>query len=257
MKSQLITKSGDKKGTIELPSLFDTPLRQDIIQKVFEALKLNSRHPYSPSPVAGRQSTASGNVRHKRHAWRAHYGKGISRVPRKTMSRSGTQFNWIAAEVSGTRKGRKAHAPVLISHIRKINKKEFEQAFNIALASTADISKVKERYSTINNIKEVPYILEEIPQKTKELILLLKKLFAENMHLIVRNKTQRAGKGKSRGRRYKSNAGLLLVISPSEKVKCSLIEVKNTDDLEISSLYPLGRLTIFTKKALDELENEK
>src|SRR3989338_655187 len=105
MKAALYSVDGKKKGDVELPVLFETPIREDIVQKYYETYKWALIHPHSPAPEAGRRHSASGKIRHKRHSWGAHYGRGISRAPRKTMWRRGTQFYWIGAEVSGARGG--------------------------------------------------------------------------------------------------------------------------------------------------------
>jgi hypothetical protein len=42
--------------------------------------------PYGSMKGAGAGYSASGIVRHRRHAWKSAYGKGMSRVPRKIMS---------------------------------------------------------------------------------------------------------------------------------------------------------------------------
>ena len=59
------------------------------------------------------------------------------------------------------------------------------------------------------------------------------------------------------GRKYKSNAGLLLVKAKDEKIKMKGIDVKSVHEISISDLYPLGRLTIYTEKALEEFGGNK
>ena len=136
MKTILYTIKGEKKGNIELPKVFEKPIREDIAHKYFEAVKL--AHIYSSDPEGGKKHSASGTISHKRHDWKGHYGRGISRIPRKTMWRRGVQFMWIGAEISGTRGGRRAHPPKGIGKEKKINKKEIKIAMNSALASTGN-----------------------------------------------------------------------------------------------------------------------
>ena len=126
MKANLYDNTGKNKEEIELPKIFNSIIREDIAQNLFEAEKFYGRHPYSPYKEAGRRHSASGTISHKRHEWKGHYGKGISRLPRKTMSRRGTQFYWVGAETSQTRGGRAVHSPTGIYRIRKINMKEKE-----------------------------------------------------------------------------------------------------------------------------------
>jgi len=58
-----------------------------------------------------------------------------------------------------------------------------------------------------------------------------------------------------RARKYKSNAGLLVVTGKEEKIKFSGLDIKKIGDLKMRDLYPLGRLTLYTQKALEEMKN--
>ncbi len=254
MKAQLFDSKGSKKAQIELPSQFDTKIRQDVTQKAFEIDKYIQ--PYSPYAEAGRRHSASGTISHRRHEWKGHYGKGISRAPRKTMWRRGTQFYWIGAEVSGARGGRKAHAPELGKKERNINKKEMSFAFNSALASTASRDLIIKRYSSLSDISVYPAVIESLPSKTKEFISALKIIYGSAFPLVLRKKSVRAGVGKRRGRKYKMNAGLLIVKSKEELSLFSGLDVKSFSELKISDLYPLGRIVLYTKKALEEISKE-
>ena len=260
MKAKMYDLNGNMKGELVLPNLFNTKIREDIVSKYFESYKFLIMQPYAPDPEAGRKHSASGTISHKRHDWKGHYGKGISRIPRKTMWRRGTNFFWIGAEVSGTRGGRKVHAAQLLKIIRKINNREKQIAMNSAIAATSDKDYLLKRYSSLSKIDlEFPIIIESKfdSPKTKELILLLKKILGDKIELALKSKETRAGKGKRRGRRYKSNAGLLLIKGKEEKIKIKGIEVRTHEDLSILDLYPLGRLTVFTEQGIKELENKK
>ena len=59
-----------------------------------------------------------------------------------------------------------------------------------------------------------------------------------------------------RGRKYKSNAGVLILTGNEEKAKFSGFDIKPVSEISIADFYPLGRLTIYTQKALDELSKE-
>lgn len=254
MKATLYDSAGNKKNTIELPAVFSTSIREDIVAKYFEADKFV--HPYSPKEGAGLRQSASGTISHKRHDWKGHYGKGMSRAPRKTMWRRGTQFFWVGANVPGARGGRKAHPPKGIGVEKKINKKEIKFAFNSAFAATANTKYINSRYSSLNEIKEIPFVIESLPQKTKSFIATIKNMLGDNFEKAIKQKSLRAGKGKSRGRRYKSNAGALIITGNEENAKISGFDIKQLKEVQISDLYPLGRLTIYTQKALHELNKE-
>ena len=256
MKVQVIDINGNKKSELTLPQIFSTKIRKDIVTKTFEALKINNMLLYSPWEEAGRRHSASGTISHRRHEWKGHYGKGISRVPRKTMWRRGTQFFWIGAEVSGTRGGRKAHAPTGIKRFRKINEKELLFAMRSAFASTANKEFIQERYSTLEKSNLIfPIILDSLDKtKSKEFVSFLRKNFGDLLNIAIKFRSIRPGKGKKRGRRYKSNAGILIVKSPSENFKMKGLDIRNVKEVSLSDLYPLGRITLFTQKAITELE---
>ena len=258
MKAQLFSSSGTKTGEIELPNIFNAKIREDICLKCFEAFKLNEFVPFSTYSKAGKRHSASGTISHQRHKWAMQYGRGISRVPRKTMWRRGTQFMWIGAETSGTRGGRKSHPPKLNSKEKKINSNEIKLALNSAVASTAHKNYVLKRYTSLheNSIHSLPFVIESLPTKAKELIPAMEKMLGNLSNLALKKKEVRSGKGKRRNRRYKTtNAGVLIVAGEKEKAKLKGLEIKNIKDVRISDLYPLGRLTIYTKQALEEMKN--
>ena len=91
--------------------------------------------------------------------------------------------------------------------------------------------------------------------KAKEFFDVMKKVFGDNSR-ILKVKVVRAGKGKMRGRKYKSNAGMLFVISDDEKMKRKGIDVVGVDELKISDLAPNGepgRISCYTEKAIKEI----
>lgn len=257
MKTAIYTSKGEKKGELELPKIFSSKIRQDLVFKYVEAEKFVLAHPYTSDPEGGKKSSASGTISHKRHDWKGHYGRGVSRIPRKTMWRRGEHFYWIGAEVSGTRGGRRAHPPELVKRLRKINKKESKMAIQSAIAATADKKLISERYSSIDKIDSAPFVIESFPEKTKDFVDCLKKVLGPAFSIALKKKEIRAGKGKSRGRKYKSNAGILILTGNEEKVSFKGVEIKSINELHISDLYPLGRLTLYTKKAIEELGGKK
>ena len=92
-----------------------------------------------------------------------------------------------------------------------------------------------------------------MPAKTKDMLTTLKAVFGSAFSLVLKKKQVRSGKGKRRGRKYKSNAGLLIVTGKEEKVKVSGLDVKPFNKIRIADVYPLGRLTLYTQKALEEM----
>ena len=256
MKATLYDITGKKKTEIELPSFFSTAIREDLVMKALEAERFEKRQSYAAFAEAGKRHSASGTISHRRHEWKGHYGKGISRLPRKTMWRRGTQFYWIGAEVSNTRGGRRAHPPKGNARERKINHKEQVVAFASALAATATPSLITRRYTSLSSLSlSLPAVIEQLPIKTKDMRTVLITMFGSALlPLIFKQREVRAGRGKMRGRTYKKSAALLFVTGNNEMFKQSNIEIKQSGKLQISDLYPLGRLTLYTEQALKELQ---
>jgi len=186
--------------------------------------------------------------------WKGTYGKGISRIPRKIMSRHGASFNWIGATVSSTRGGRRPHAPRSEKNpFKKTNKKELKVAFDSAFTGTLDLKSLEKKY---NKKVESGFVFDEkiLDIKTAEFIKTMKKVFGDIN--FMKKKSIRAGIGKMRGRKYKSNAGLLFVLGNNEKMKRKGIVVVNVNELKIKDLSPNGqpgRLVCYTENAIKDI----
>jgi large subunit ribosomal protein L4e len=256
VKAKLFDVSGKEKGSVELPKLISGNIRRDILAKVFEAQK--REQPYGSMIFAGRNYSAAGILRRKRHAWKCTYGKGISRAPRKIMSRHGQSFQWVGASANYSRGGGVAHPHrVEENQFRKVNKKELVIAMDSALSGTFDIKAAEKKYSIKVVNAAVVADAKILEMKTKKFIEFLETVFGDAFVKLLKHKKVRAGSGKSRGRKYKSNAGLLVVISSDEKMNRSGVEVVKAKELAISDLSPNGepgRFAVYTEKALKEIE---
>jgi large subunit ribosomal protein L4e len=239
---------GSSTEKIDLPEVFNTAYRPDIIRKSFNVLSSNKRQPYGANPLAGtRHATASVGK-----------GRGMSRVPRLTSGRRGA----LAPCVVG---GRRAHPPKAEKNWKeKINKKEKLLAKNSAIAATADKEIVTNRGHKFNENITLPIIVDdkfENLKKTKDVINTLNKIGIYNDILRAANgKHIRAGKGKSRGRKYRAPKSILIVTLNEDINKSSRnlsgVEVVKPKKINIEHLAPggnAGRLTIITKSALKEI----
>lgn len=257
-KVQVLDTAGKKLKEIST-ELFEEPIREDLIFKIIEAEK--TRQPYAPKQYAGMNRSASGSVLHTRHDWKTDRGKGMSRFPKKKMWRRGTQFSWVAAIIPSARGGRRAHPPRVARRELKINKKEMIKALLSSLTYVASVEQIKRKYATLSNKKielKFPLVVEDkiLTLKSKEFLNSLKSILGELYSVSIQKKTIRAGKGKSRNRRYKKNAGLLLVVANSENAKITGIDVLKVKDLTVSDLSDCGaRIVIFTEKSIKDLEN--
>jgi len=265
MKIPIRTLTGEEKGTKTLPREFSEPLRFDLIKRAVLALQAMSRQPYGSDPEAGKK--ASAELSRRRKKYRGSYGFGISRVPRKILSRRGTRFNWVGAFAPGTVKGRRAHPPKAEKNWeQKLNTKERQKAIRSALAATLNAELVKERGHKIPD--NYPFILStdaEALKNTKAVRDALAALgFADELTRAA-NKTIRSGRGKTRGRRYRKPTSLLVVVSED----CALTKAaRNMPGMDVVAVNHInaellapgcvpGRATLYTEKAIDEMGGKK
>ena len=248
VKVNIYTMDGSSSGKIDLPEVFSTPYRPDLIRKAFNVLRSNKRQPYGADPFAGkRHATASVGK-----------GRGMSRVPRLTQGRRAA----LAPCVIG---GRRAHPPKAEKNWEeKINKKEKQLAKNSALAATADKEIVMKRGHRFDEKLTLPIIVEdkfEKLTKTKDVIKALEKIgLYEDILRADNGKHIRAGKGKRRGRKYRIPKSILIISTRDEIQKSSSnlvgVDVVKPSEINIEHLAPggdAGRLTVITTSALKEI----
>ncbi len=247
----------------DLPTVFQSDLRPDLIRRAVKAAQGNRRQPYGPGQMAG--------MRHAASQWGK--GRGTARVQRMTQGRT-------AVESPPNVGGRRAHPPRPEKDwSQKINKKEKRLALNSALAALMNPDVVKARGHRITDEMTLPLVIEDRfeslsvdivkdnPNKedqkfTKETIKILNDLgLGDEIQRSIDGKHVRAGKGKMRGRRYKRPTSILFVVSEKDNVaKCVRnipgVDVATPAQLSVELLAPggdPGRLTIFTESALKTL----
>jgi large subunit ribosomal protein L4e len=210
---------------------------------------------------------ASANLSKRRRKYRGMYGFGISRTPRKILSRRGTRMYWVGAVSPNTVGGRRAHPPKSEKILsKKINKKERKKAIRIGISATIIGELVKSRGHVIPEI--YPFVLDknfEDLKKTKEVRDVLKNFGLGKELERIDKKKIRAGRGKTRGRRYRMKKGPLIVISKQSSVTKAIdnipgVEIVDVKNLNAELLAPgevPGRLTLWTLSAIETLEKEK
>ena len=129
-----------------------------------------------------------------------------------------------------------------------------------ALSATGNKKEIVSRYKTLEekDLKALPLIVESkiTELNTKDLIKSIEKIAGEKIYKIsLKKKKIRSGRGKRRGRKYKSNAGILIVIGKKENMKTKIFSVKKTDNLGILDLAEggPGRITMYTEEAIKNL----
>ncbi|HKZ50105.1 MAG TPA: 50S ribosomal protein L4 [Candidatus Nanoarchaeia archaeon] len=266
MKVPIFSTAAEKVSEIELPVQFSEPVRLDLIKRAALAVLSSLRQAYGADPEAGRrQGKALPKFRRK---YGTTYGKGISRVARKIMWHRGEQFGWVGARGAQTVKGLSAFAPKSDRMLaEKINKKENRKAIRSALSASTVLDLVKVRHK-VDGVKFLPLVLEDSAEKmnkAREVFTLLGKLgLGEELSRTSERKI-RAGRGKTRGRKYKKKSGPLVIVSKScdlEKAArnipgVSVVQVKSLNAALLAPGASAGRLTVWTKPALELLGKEK
>lgn len=264
MKVKIVDLENRKVGEMKLPSQFDEEYRPDIIARAVLAIQSHNRQPYGASSEAGKR--ASAKLSRRRRDYKTAYGYGISRVPRKILTRRGTRFNWVGAFAPGTVGGRRAHPPKSEKiFYKKINTKERLKAIKSAIAATMVPELVSERGHKVP--QEFPFIVDgkfENLDKTKSVVEVLIKFGFDKELERGKLKKVRAGKGKSRGRRYKKKKSILIVTSKDSAVAktarnipgIDVVDVKNLNAETLAPGAKAGRLTLWTKEAIELMEKE-
>ena len=265
MELNVLDINNRNQGKVTLPKQFEELVRPDLIRRAVKVIRSNERQPYGAKPDAGMRHSAE--LSRRRRKYRGSYGLGISRVPRKILSRRGTRMSWVRAIIPGTVGGRRAHPPKAEKiWSEKMNKKERRKAIRSAMAATLLSELVKRRGH--NPPENYPFALDsqaENLSKTKEVKAALTRLGLADELVRAEKKKIRAGKGKSRGRPYKKRKGPLLIVSgdcPLIKGAKNIpgIDVVIVNNLNAKLLAPGGdpaRLTIFTQKAIKILDEKR
>lgn len=250
MKVNVYSKDGNASGEVDLPAVFATEFRPDVIRKAVNSAQANRRQPYGAYKLAGHGP---------HHSIRS--GQGISRIPRHTQTSQAT----FAPPTVG---GRRAHPPkVEKDWSEKINRKERLLARASALAAAANEDAVRLRGHKFKEGLTLPVVLDdsvEAIEKTKDLISFLESVgVGDDLTRAVEGKHQRPGIGKLRGRRYKTPKSILFVVSGLEAPV--LTAARNLTGVDVATPEMLstelcapggdpGRLVVFTKSALGALE---
>ncbi|MEK6948877.1 MAG: 50S ribosomal protein L4 [Nanoarchaeota archaeon] len=265
MKVAVYDVSSKKIGEMDLPMQFNEDVRQDLISRAVIAIQSNKRTPYGNMPTAGKRS--SHEVSKRRRNYRGSYGHGISRSPRKVLSRRGTRFMWVGAFAPNTVGGRRAHPPKAEKRWdKKINRKERRKAIRSAISATVISELVRKRGHMVPG--NYPFALDkkfEELSKTKDVISSLKTIGLESELERTEERSIRSGKGKMRGRKYRQKKGpLIIVVSKDAKIMKAAANIPGVDVIDVRNLnvellapgeMP-GRLTLWTTGAIEMLEKE-
>jgi len=181
MKAHILTITGERKGEMELPKAFENEVRLDLIKRACESEKSMNIPSYGTFPWAGKLTSAPKQMKHARAGYKAHYGQGISRVPRKMLSRRGTRFFWVGAFAPGMRGGRASHPPKSWKNPEKrMNKKEKRKAFYSAL-SASKILVIENKFEDLSKTKEIINAVKNLAKEKGMLIVTSKEIKTKNL----------------------------------------------------------------------------
>src|SRR5688572_15919791 len=241
-------RTGKSAGQVDLPAVFSTPLRVDLIRKAVNVARANRRQRYGASPVAGeRHSTQSVGK-----------GKGMSRVLRLKQGSA-------AALAPNNVGGRRAHPPES-RHFwnEKINHQERRLAIASALAATGRAETVKARGHQVADNVAFPIVVSDdfaATDKTSELAESLAKVgLGADLERAKDGVHVRAGMGKLRGRAYRTPRSVLIVTADGKAPAAQnlagvdVVSARNVSAEDLAPGGDYGRLTVFTQGALAALK---
>ena len=245
MNATVYDMDGADAGDIELPEVFETPYRPDLIGRTVRTAQANRAQPYGADDYAGMRTPAESFGS----------GRGMAHVPRS---------NGQGRRVPQTVGGRPAHPPKEeADRSQKVNKKERKLATRSAIAATTDAELVAERGHRFDAFDgDLPLVVSDDFEdlvKTQEVLSLLETLGLDGDIERAENKRVRAGRGTTRGRKYKRSKSILFVTSgePSRAARnLSGVDVATAREVNAEDLAPgtqPGRLTVWTESAIEEV----
>lgn len=249
--AKIFNLEGKAIGKIELPPVFGTPLRPDVIKRAVLAIQSTRFQPQGRDPMAGKKTTAESRGT----------GLGTARIPRQKNP------GGKAAFAPGTVHGRAGHPPTSEKRIvKKIPRKERRLALRSAIAATASKELVTSRGHSIEDVPEIPLIVSddlEKLKKTKDVEEALIRLgVLSDIYRVKESRKIRPGKGKRRGRKMKQAVGPLLVVAENKGIMEAAQNIPGVDIAVVANLNAEllapgarpGRLTIWTNGAIGKLD---
>jgi large subunit ribosomal protein L4e len=249
MQARVLNLEGQEGDSLDLPSIFETPLREDVINRVFVAQASHGMQPQGRDPLAGERTTAESG--------HPPTGRGIARIPRvkgERYAKSG-----MAGAVASIVHGRLPQPPRSEKVLRKeINAKERYLAVASAIAATADKTLVQRRGHKFTS--NLPIVVSDDLEKITKARDLKKFLGAVGADKDVARAGERKKKVTSAlARRVRPGAGPLIVVRNASNLRKASrafpgLSVASSSSLSVLDLAPgsnPGRLTIWTRDSLN------
>jgi large subunit ribosomal protein L4e len=246
MQATVHTLDGEADDELELPDVFETPFRPDLVRRAVLVAQANRKQPYGADEYAGMRTPAESFGS----------GRGQAHVPRERGQ---------GRRVPQTVGGRKAHPPKdETDRSRSINDKERRLATRSAIAATADAEQVRERGHAFDEELELPLVVtDEFAdlEKTQAALETLESLGVGADIDRADERTVRAGRGTTRGRKYRRPSSVLVVTTeePSRAARnLAGVDVTTARELDTEDLAPggdAGRLTLWTESTIAEVSD--
>jgi large subunit ribosomal protein L4e len=249
---------GKPVAEMPLPGVFKAAYRPDLVQRAVLAVLSHRRQPYGTNPLAGLRTAAHFHGKRHIRPGVVMQSREMARLPRVHGSSPAQAFR--ARLVPQARSGRAPHPP-LVKKIwwLKLNDKERRAAIRSAIAASANAEAIKARGHMLPKL-ELPIIIDDAIQRIKKTSDIKKVLLAMQLGPELKRakkKKIRPGKGKSRGRKYRRKASLLLVIDKDLGITKAAANVPGVDVITVRDLNALvlapgaqpGRLVVWSRAA--------
>jgi large subunit ribosomal protein L4e len=244
MKVPVLSLENEKIDEIDLPKVFDTPIKPEVIRRAVIAQQSHDFQPQGRDPLAGKRNTALSRGT----------GHGQARLPR--LKQSG-KADFAVQAVGGHQSTPPMSQKVTV---KRINKKERRLAIRSGIAASADMKIVAARGHNIADVTQLPLVLDdtlEDVQKTKEVEDIFTKIGVWADVERANRKGTRAGRGNMRGRGKKIGKGPLIIISEDKGITKAARNLPGVDvtvlrNLNAELLAPganPGRLVVWAKSA--------
>jgi large subunit ribosomal protein L4e len=244
METTVRDLDGNDDGTVELPAVFETTQRPDLVRRAVMAAQANRKQDYGSDEYAGFRTPAESHGS----------GRGMAHVPRE---------NNVARRVPQAVSGRRAHPPKTEKDQGLgLNDKERKLAVRAAVAATTDAEAVRERGHEFDDDVDLPLVVSDAFEELVKTQAVVDTLESLGLHADIERADEtmiRAGSGTTRGRKYKRPSSILFVTSEEQSKAARNLagaDVATAREVNAEDLAPggePGRLTVWTESAVSEV----
>lgn len=243
MKATVYSTEGKVLKQIDLPAIFESPHREDLVKRAVLSDESKLYQPKGNYKLAGLETSA--RYRGRKEDYGSGKNKGIPHLPHEVLP--GGQLGKVK-RVPHAVKGRRAHPPKPQKKIVElINKKEYLKALASAISFSMDRKSVCKRANFEISVS-LPIVLEsnfENVKKAKDVVKLM-----EALNLTKLFEKAKANETKS----------ALFIISNNSTFRAAAnipgVDVVRVSALTVKDLAPgthPGRLTLFSETAIPEI----